>query len=313
MDITRYFAEDLYAGKTVFVTGGGSGINLGIAKNFAAVGANIAICGRTRERLDVAAKEIERHRQRQGLRQGRRRAPDPAALQAAIDETRAALGPIDVLVCGAAGNFLCRAEDLSPNGFKTVVDIDLIGSFHASAGGLRAAQGDQGHRPVRLGRHGLHALCLPGARRRRQGRHREHDEEPGARMGAVRHPFLLDRAGADRGHRRHEAAVAIRKDLQDRLERIPMQRLGTVDDIGAAAAFLASPMASYITGAQLIVDGGSGLIGSAFFNSARRNCCAAERWRLGLPSALVSPPSHPFRCDVVGDGDRAHVEQARAR
>jgi short-subunit dehydrogenase involved in D-alanine esterification of teichoic acids len=59
MDITRYFAKDLFSGKTVFVTGGGSGINLGIAKNFAAVGANIAICGRTRERLDVAAKELE--------------------------------------------------------------------------------------------------------------------------------------------------------------------------------------------------------------------------------------------------------------
>ena len=73
MDITQYFAKDLYAGKTVFVTGGGSGINLGIAKNFAALGANIAICGRTRERLDVAAQGDRRHRQRQDVRPSRRR------------------------------------------------------------------------------------------------------------------------------------------------------------------------------------------------------------------------------------------------
>ena len=59
MEITKYFASDLFKGKTVFVTGGGSGINLGVAKNFAAVGANIAICGRTQERLDGAAKELE--------------------------------------------------------------------------------------------------------------------------------------------------------------------------------------------------------------------------------------------------------------
>jgi NAD(P)-dependent dehydrogenase (short-subunit alcohol dehydrogenase family) len=55
-------------------------------------------------------------------------------------------------------------------------------------------------------------------------------------------------------------------DLKERLDRIPMQRMGTVDEIGFAAVFLASPMAGYITGAQLVVDGGSGLAGSAFFN-----------------------------------------------
>jgi short-subunit dehydrogenase involved in D-alanine esterification of teichoic acids len=59
MEIARYLARDLFKGKTVFVTGGGSGINLGVAKNFAAVGANVAICGRTQERLDGAARELE--------------------------------------------------------------------------------------------------------------------------------------------------------------------------------------------------------------------------------------------------------------
>ena len=58
MNITTYFSKDLFKGKTVFVTGGGSGINLGIAKNFAAVGANVGICGRTQEKLDNAAREL---------------------------------------------------------------------------------------------------------------------------------------------------------------------------------------------------------------------------------------------------------------
>jgi NAD(P)-dependent dehydrogenase (short-subunit alcohol dehydrogenase family) len=58
MLITQYFAKDLYRGKTVFVTGGGSSINLGVAKNFAALGARIAICGRTQEKLDAAAEEL---------------------------------------------------------------------------------------------------------------------------------------------------------------------------------------------------------------------------------------------------------------
>jgi NAD(P)-dependent dehydrogenase (short-subunit alcohol dehydrogenase family) len=124
------FATGLFDGKTVFVTGGGSGINLGVAKSFARLGANVAICGRTQERLDGAAKELSAlgakvFTQVADVRQAQ-------AVQDAIDATRQALGPIDVLVCGAAGNFLCRAEDMSPNGFKTVIDIDLIGSFNAS-------------------------------------------------------------------------------------------------------------------------------------------------------------------------------------
>ena len=123
MLVTQHFAKDLYKDKTVFVTGGGSGINLGVAKNFAALGANIAICGRTQEKLDAAAVELRAL--------GAKVCPvaadvrDIAALDAAFARSHAELGPMDVLVCGAAGNFLAPAEKLSANGFKTVIDIDL--------------------------------------------------------------------------------------------------------------------------------------------------------------------------------------------
>ena len=136
MMVTDYFPRDLFKGKTVFITGGGSGINLGIGKTFAALGANLGICGRTRERLDGAAQELRALGAKVVAEVADVR--DYPALQRAIEVTRNQLGPIDVLVCGAAGNFPIPAEQLSPNGFKAVVDIDLLGSFQA----CRAAFGE---------------------------------------------------------------------------------------------------------------------------------------------------------------------------
>ena len=111
MSLTDIFPRDLFSGKTIFVTGGGSGINLGIAKNFASVGAKIAICGRTRERLDGAGAELrelgaEVFAQVADVR-------DYAAVEAAMLAAKDSLGPIDVLVAGAAGNFPAAAESLS--------------------------------------------------------------------------------------------------------------------------------------------------------------------------------------------------------
>lgn len=267
MEIARYLAKDLLKGKTVFVTGGGSGINLGVARNFAAVGANIAICGRTQERLDGAARELEAQTAKTGAKVFAKVADvrQMPALQAAIDETRTALGPIDVLVCGAAGNFLCRAEDMSPNGFKTVVDINLIGSFNAARAAFDQLKETRGtilfisagmaYMPYAFQVHvgaakaGIESMMKNLALE--WGRH-------GIRSCSIVPGPIAGTEGMKR--------LSDSQELSDRLGHIPMQRLGTVDDIGLAAVFLASPMASYITGTQLIVDGGSGLAGSALFN-----------------------------------------------
>src|SRR6476660_964662 len=111
MIVQDLFPADLFAGKTVFVTGGGSGINLGVAKNFAALGSNVAICGRTQEKLDAAAVELRALGARVCAVAADVR--DISALEAAFARSRAELGPMDVLVCGAAGNFLVQAEKLS--------------------------------------------------------------------------------------------------------------------------------------------------------------------------------------------------------
>lgn len=269
MLITQYLSSVLFKDKTVFVTGGGSGINLGIARNFAALGAHLALCGRTQAKLDSAAAELSAlnaHADGKVL-------PvvadvrDPAALAAAYARTQSEIGPLDVLVAGAAGNFLCPAEELSPNGFKTVIDIDLLGAFHAARAAftqLKATRGciifvsaGQAFVPhayqvhvgaakagidnlmknlaLEWGRHGIRANSIvPGPIEGTEGMRRLSTPEHDQRYQQV----------------------------------IPLRRYGQSDDIGQAAVFLASPLAAYVTGAVLCVDGGSSLVGSALWNQA---------------------------------------------
>src|SRR5436309_15945904 len=108
MIVQEFFSSTLFQGKTIFVTGGGSGINLGVARNFAALGANIAICGRTQDKLDAAARdlrELNAHTEGKVLPVAAD-VRDYAAVEAAMQRTQAEVGAIDVLVSGAAGNFL---------------------------------------------------------------------------------------------------------------------------------------------------------------------------------------------------------------
>jgi len=264
IELAEYLPEDLFDGEVVFVTGGGSGINLGIAKAFASLGADLAICGRSAERLEGATAELEAL--------GARVVAVPAdvrdfdALVHAMEVSRDELGPLSVLVCGAAGNFPCRAEELSANGFKAVVDIDLLGSFNTcraafeqlaetrgsvifiSAGqafvpypaqahvGAAKAGVDHLMRNLALewGRHGIRCNSIaPGPIEGTEGMRRLGPDDPG---------------------------------YHDRLKAtIPLGRYGSVDEIGAAAVFLASPLAAYVTGTLLVVDGGQNLAGSAPF------------------------------------------------
>ena len=254
---------NLYAGKTLFVTGGGSGINLGIAKGFAAHGANVAICGRSQEKLDAAAKELQALGAKVSARAADVRKPEElAAAFAACVET---LGGIDILVCGAAGNFLAPADRLSPNGFKTVIDIDLLGSFNAARlafdrlrerrGVLLFVSAGMGHMPYAFQVHvgaakaGIDIMMKNLALE--WGRY-------GIRVNSIVPGPIADTEGMRR------LAGARRSDEVTR--GVPLGRMGTVEDIAQAALFLASPLADWITGVVLSVDGGSGLAGSANFN-----------------------------------------------
>ena len=277
MNITSYFSTQLFKGKTVFITGGGSGINLGIAKNFAAVGANIAICGRTQEKLDNAAVELTALGARVCTAVADVR--DIAALDAALAKTKIELGPIDVLICGAAGNFLVPAEQLSANGFKTVIDIDLMGSFNASRAAfaqLKQTRGSiifisagQAYMPY------AYQVHVAAAKAGIDMMMKNLALEWG-RYGIRCNSIVPGPIEGTEGMKRLSSPDAIAQLTAG----IPLGRLGTVDEIGQVAVFLASGLASYISGTVLVTDGGQNLAGSAIFNLGAEkmmNAAAAKK------------------------------------
>jgi len=263
LPLTACLAPRLFEDHTVFVTGGGSGINLGIATAFAALGAKVAICGRTASRLVAAA---------QGLRNDGAHVftavadvRDPDALALAIEQAGAELGDIGTLVCGAAGNFVSPAEAMSPKGFRTVVEIDLLGAFnaaHAAFGQLRRTRGSvlfisggQSYVPFRYQAHvgaakaGIDMLMRDLAL----------EWGPlGIRCNSIVPGPVAGTEGMQRLSPQGDASLWSRM--------VPLGRMAQVDEVAQMAVVLASPLGSYVSGAVLPVDGGQNLTGSALFN-----------------------------------------------
>ncbi len=127
-EAANVFAEGVLRGRVAFVTGGGTGITGGVARALAEAGARVALVSRKMEHLEPAAARIrEAGGEAVALAADVR---DYAQVEQAVAAAVGHFGHVDIVVNGAAGNFLCRAEELSPNGFGTVVDIDLKGTFN---------------------------------------------------------------------------------------------------------------------------------------------------------------------------------------
>lgn len=247
-----------YSGASVFVAGGTSGINLGIAEAFAAAGAKVAVMSRNAERVESAAGQLARHggpslglrgdvRDQEQVRQ---------AMQAAHDRH----GAFDVVVSGAAGNFLCPALDLSSNGFKAVVDIDLIGTFHVMRTGFDFARrpgasfinisAPQSTSPAPMQVHVCAAKAgLDQVMRVLAMEWGEH----GVRVNSIMPGPIEDTGGLSR-----LLAPEERGQFESRL---PLRRVGRKEDVANMALFLASPLSSFVTGALIPVDGGASLLG----------------------------------------------------
>jgi len=253
------FRADLLAGHVALVTGGGTGICRGIAHAFAQLGADVAIVSRKLDVITKTAEEISAATGRSvlGLSADVR---DPEAIARAIAATAEKFGKLDTLVNGAAGNFLVPAAGLSPNGFKTVIDIDLGGTFNAARAAfeLLRASGDGLvlNISATLHHHGtplqIHASAAKaGVDAITKNLSVEWGQFKIRACGIAPGPI-----GDTEGMRRLAPGDAATKAKQG----IPAGRFGTIDEIAAASVFLRSPAAAYITGHTLVVDGGHSIV-----------------------------------------------------
>ena len=255
-----------FKGRTVFVAGGSSGINLGIADAFARHGASVAILSRSQPRIDTALAQLRAHGgEAEGYSADVR---DPAAVADALAQAHARFGPIDVLVSGAAGNFLAPALGMSANGFKTVVDIDLLGSFNV----LRAA-----HEFLR--KPGASVISISASQAFVPTPYQAHVCAAKAGVDMLTRTLAMEWGGdgirvnsivpgpieGTEGIRRLAPNDAERARIT---ERVPLGRYGSLDDIAGIAMVLSSSLGAYITGVVLPVDGGISLAGPRDFSAA---------------------------------------------
>lgn len=261
------FAKDTLSNKSILITGGGSGLGLAMAKRFAALGARVAICGRTGEKLKKAAHEISPDSSNVLTHTVDIR--DHEKVGEMVQRIVGEFGSLDGLVNNAAGNFLAASEDLSPNAFKAVVDIVLTGSFnctqhfgrylitHKKPGAVLSIvttyteTGSAFVLPSACAKAGVYAMTTSLATE--WGHY-------GIRLNALA-PGLFPTEGAWSRLMPSDASV-----IETYKRKVPLGRFGQHEELANLAAFLMSDLSAYITGACVTIDGGEHLQ-SGQFNS----------------------------------------------
>lgn len=246
------FRDDILDGRVALVTGGATGLGLEIARTLGRHGAKVAICSRKEENLRPAVKELLE----QGVeaRYGVCDVRDLEQVRRVVAETIDAYGRLDIVVNNAAGNFPAPLTGISPNGFKAVVDIDLLGTFNTSRAAYDAWLAEHGGSIVNISatiqyagmamqahvasaKAGVDALTRTCAIEWGTNGVRVNVVAPGGMTGTE-------------GFSRVTSVTGTRT-------RSPLGRFGTRHEVADAVLFLASDAASYITGATLAVDGGA--------------------------------------------------------
>ncbi|MEE3062439.1 MAG: SDR family oxidoreductase [Actinomycetota bacterium] len=263
--LTDCLSPRLLAGTAAFITGGGSGINLAIAHAFAEVGADVAICGRSEERLERAAQELRALGGRVATAVADVR--DPEAMNAAISHAAEKIGPLSTIIAGAAGNFLAPAHDMSSKGFRTVIDIDLLGSFHTARSAFDQLRTTRGNiQFISAGQSDnayLHQAHVGAAKAGIDSLMRHLAAEWGP-YGIRSNALVPGPIGGTEGMKRLAAHIG----EQPWTDGIALGRFGTPGEVAAMAVVLASPLASFVTGARIAIDGGLALAGSGLVNRA---------------------------------------------
>jgi len=253
-DPRETFAPNLLADRVALISGGGTGIGFGIARTLGLLGAKISLMSRKADVLEKAVADLES----KGIKATYAVADvrDLDQVQAAVDATVERFGSLDILVNNAAGLFHSPAENLSANGWKVLVDIDLNGTFFCCKAAFNA---------LKASKHGGRIVSIvspyawtswPGAANATAAK---------AGIIALSHTLAQEWANAGilintvapgpiRGTGGIERMSSERKDLE--LAHVALGRFGQIADIAEAIVYLSSPAGSYITGADLLIDGG---------------------------------------------------------
>lgn len=250
------FTSETLAGRVALITGGGSGIGLEIATAYARLGASVMLAARNEERVQAAAQQLASVGGKAAAMKCDVRNYDE--VKAAVEATAQRFGSLDILVNNAAGNFVCPTAELSPNGWKTVIDIDLNGTFycsHAAYPHLKASRhggsiisivtmlgvsGWPGAAHAAAAKGGILSLSRTLAVEWGNDRIRVNTISPGP---------IGDTEGV-----RKMYIESGKADLE--AKKTALGRFGRKVDIANAAVYLASELADYVTGENLIVDGG---------------------------------------------------------
>jgi NAD(P)-dependent dehydrogenase (short-subunit alcohol dehydrogenase family) len=247
-------AAECLSGRNAVVVGASSGINLGIAHRLGSLGARIAIISRSQERIEAAADTLRADALDVTPHAGDVR--DATAVQAIMTEVADAKGPIDIVVSGAAGNFFVPAAKMSPNAFKTVIDIDLIGTFNVLSAAyphlrrpgavLVNITAPQADRAMPMQAHACSAKA--GIEMLTRCLALEWGVD-GIRVNAVSPGPIANTEGL--------ARLATDAQLAERIRgALALPRFGQRIDIGNAVAWLCSEGASFVTGTTIDCDGG---------------------------------------------------------
>ena len=263
---TPALAPGLLAGRTAWITGGGSGLGRAMALRFAQLGASLVLTGRRREPLEATAAAVAGAGGRAAVAPADVR--DPGQVATALAEGLRAFGALDILINNAAGNFLCRSEDLSPNAFASVVGIVLNGTFHCTQAAGRhwieakrpgtvlsvattyAHTGSAFVLPSACGKAGVVALtrslAVEWARYR-------------IRLNAIA-PGPIPTEGA------FSRLIPSGDMVEERIRRIPAGRLGTPEELAEMAAWMVSDATEWMRGEVVTFDGGEWLRGAGEFS-----------------------------------------------
>ncbi len=247
--------DGTFDGTSVFITGAGTGLGKAIAGEFARLGANITIASRKPEHLDAGREAIES--------MGRKVLTvacdirDPDAISAAFDAATDAFGLPSVLVNNAAANFPATAEDLSPNAWRTVIDITLNGTFFCSREFARRHLAES--TPGSIINVGASYAWTGGPGFAHSAAAKAGVKNMVETLAVEWGPYGIQVNGLVPGLFPHEDMTA---DIQSNLSRTsdkdpcqPALRVGRLRELGWAAVFLASPYARFISGHTLVVDG----------------------------------------------------------